>query len=177
MDIAVHKNWGSHIDASHSRQPLVKGERLVRYEVNAVIWIWRSFCRHVYLARRRFPIFRAEAAPARPWLLWLGGGGRMGDGRKMRASLAELLFCRRRPYRVECTGSLSTSEVKQRRARLVLGWGTAWEDFRVLSAFRSSACTLARVAQMMYAWHILESRIPTGHVTIFALCGGSNSRP
>ncbi len=32
-----HKNSGSHIDASHSRQPLVKGERLVRYEVNAVI--------------------------------------------------------------------------------------------------------------------------------------------
>ena len=31
------KNLGSHIDASHSRQPLVKGERLVRYEVNAVI--------------------------------------------------------------------------------------------------------------------------------------------
>ena len=30
-------NSGSHIDASHSRQPLVKGERLVRYEVNAVI--------------------------------------------------------------------------------------------------------------------------------------------
>jgi|NorSeaMetagenome_1021524.scaffolds.fasta_scaffold93049_1 hypothetical protein len=32
-----HKNLGSHIDASHSRQPLVKGERLVRYEVNAVM--------------------------------------------------------------------------------------------------------------------------------------------
>ena len=31
------KNCGSHIDASHSRQPLVKGERLVRYEVNAVM--------------------------------------------------------------------------------------------------------------------------------------------
>ena len=42
--------------------------------------------------------------------------------------------CRRRPYRVECTGSLSTSEVKQHRARSVLGWGTAWEDLRVLSA-------------------------------------------
>ena len=42
---------------------------------------------------------------------------------------------RRRPYRVECTGSLLTSEVKQHRARLVLGWGTAWEDLRVLSAF------------------------------------------
>ena len=43
-----------------------------------------------------------------------------------------------RPYRVECTGSLLTSEVKRRRARLVLGWGTAWEDLRVLSAFPSS---------------------------------------
>ena len=32
-----HKNSGSHIDASHSRQPLVKGERLVRHEVNAVM--------------------------------------------------------------------------------------------------------------------------------------------
>ena len=40
-----------------------------------------------------------------------------------------------RPYRVKCTGSLLTSEVKRRRARLVLGWGTAWEDLRVLSAF------------------------------------------
>ena len=28
-----------------------------------------------------------------------------------------------RPYRVECTGSLPTSEVKRRRDRLVLGWG------------------------------------------------------
>ena len=32
-------NLGSHIDASHSRQPLVKGERLVRYEVNAVMYL------------------------------------------------------------------------------------------------------------------------------------------
>ena len=31
------KNSGNHIAASHSRQPLVKGERLVRYEVNAVM--------------------------------------------------------------------------------------------------------------------------------------------
>ena len=36
-DQGLHKNLGSHIDASHSRQPLVKGERLVRYEVNAVM--------------------------------------------------------------------------------------------------------------------------------------------
>ena len=39
-----------------------------------------------------------------------------------------------RPYRVEYTGSLPTSEVKRRRARLVLGWGTAREDLRVLPA-------------------------------------------
>ena len=49
--------------------------------------------------------------------------------------MQETLPFRRRPYRVECTGSLPTSEVKRRRARLVLGWGTAWEDLRVLSAF------------------------------------------
>ena len=52
-----------------------------------------------------------------------------------RLEQVELVCCRRRPYRVECTGSLLTSEVKQRRARSVLGWGTAWEDLRVLSAF------------------------------------------
>ena len=42
-----HKNSRSHIDASHSRQPLVKGERLVRYEVNAVMFIDRALMRHV----------------------------------------------------------------------------------------------------------------------------------
>ena len=31
------KNWARHIDASHSQQPLVKGERSVRCEANAVI--------------------------------------------------------------------------------------------------------------------------------------------
>ena len=44
-----------------------------------------------------------------------------------------------RPYHVECTGSLLTSEVKRHRARLVLGWGTAWEDLRVLPAPPSQA--------------------------------------
>ena len=42
-----------------------------------------------------------------------------------------------RPYHVECTGSLLTSEVKRHRARLVLGWGTAWEDLRALPSFPS----------------------------------------
>ena len=60
--------------------------------------------------------------------------------------------CRWRPYRVECTGSLPTSEVKRRRARLVLGWGTAREDLRVPPAFATPtllrpqpATTLARL--------------------------------
>ena len=41
--------------------------------------------------------------------------------------------CRQRPYHVENTGSRPITEVKQRRARLVLGWVTAWEH-RVLLA-------------------------------------------
>jgi hypothetical protein len=48
---------------------------------------------------------------------------------------------RRRPYRVLCTGFLLTSEAKRRRARLVLGWGTAREYIRVLSAFLYSLYT------------------------------------
>ena len=56
-------------------------------------------------------------------------------------SLAERLYLRWRPYRVERTGSLPTSEVKRRRARLVLGWGTAREDLRMPPALSTSrAC-------------------------------------
>ena len=66
----------------------------------------------------------------------------MGPGRKV-ATENMLPHCKQhcehcicwRPYRVECTGSLLTSEVKRHRARLVLGWGTVWEDLWVLSAF------------------------------------------
>jgi hypothetical protein len=42
---------------------------------------------------------------------------------------------RQRPYRDECTGSLSNSEVNRRRAWSVLGWVTAWEALWVLLAF------------------------------------------
>ena len=56
------KNSGSHIDASHSRQPLVKGERLVRYEVNAVMLMYAfqllcrgGFARDVCLLRNGGP--------------------------------------------------------------------------------------------------------------------------
>ena len=40
-----------------------------------------------------------------------------------------------RPYCAEHTRSHQNSEVKQRKARSVLGWGTAWEVLRVLLAF------------------------------------------
>ena len=53
----------------------------------------------------------------------------------MRPFFVLCIIRRQRPYRVECTGSLPNSEVKRRRARLVLGWGTAREDLRVLLAF------------------------------------------
>ena len=40
----------------------------------------------------------------------------------------------KRSYRDEYTGSLPNSEVNRRRARSVLGWGTAWEALWVLLA-------------------------------------------
>ena len=40
-----------------------------------------------------------------------------------------------RPYCDENTGSLPNSEVKHRKARIVLGWVTAREVLRVLLAF------------------------------------------
>lgn len=46
-----------------------------------------------------------------------------------------LTIFRCRPYYTERTGSLLNSEVKRCKARLVLGSGTAWEPFRVLTAF------------------------------------------
>ena len=60
-------------------------------------------------------------------------GEERGD-RKANETLADREF-RWRPYRVEYTGSLLTSEVKRHRAWLVLGWGTAWEHPQVLPAF------------------------------------------
>ena len=60
--------------------------------------------------------------------------------------------CRWRPYRVECTGSLPNSEVKRRRARLVLGWGTAREDLRVPPAFRNFPMDRALACLSSVTW-------------------------
>ena len=59
-----------------------------------------------------------------------------------------------RPYHVECTGSLPNSEVKRHRARLVLGWGTAREDLRVLPAFSANA--------NLSCWHWQAAAFLTG---------------
>ena len=68
----------------------------------------------------------------------------------LRALVSSFLFCfvhsspykhyfslvyRQRPYHVENTGSRPITEVKQRRARLVLGWVTAWEHRVLLATF------------------------------------------
>ena len=78
-----------------------------------------------------------------------GGGGRHFISRSSPFAVSlsldfkenrHTLFCWR-PCRVECTGSLLTSEVKRHRARLVPGWGTAWG---ALPAFLHLLDTLAR---------------------------------
>ena len=63
-----------------------------------------------------------------------------------------------RPYRAECTGSLPTSEVKRRRARLVLGWGTAREDLRVLPALFPASFVSCRLC-------FLPALCPAGFVS------------
>ena len=97
----------------------------------------RRSLRHAYgsghAPRRR--CFQTAFCMAWPGLAWPWLGPASGLASTHPAFLLFRNMSRRRPYRVECTGSLSTSEVKQHRARLVLGWGTAWEDLRVLSAF------------------------------------------
>ena len=90
-------------------------------------------------------------------------------------------FCRWRPYRVECTGSLPNSEVKRRRARLVLGWGTAREDLRVPPAFFSFPLGRARAWFSSVTWigHSLSlgaehgSGVPRFFVraVLWSLCG------
>ena len=61
------------------------------------------------------------------------GTVRTGQSHSYKVSLVSvynaLKYCHPclRPYHVENTGSRPITEVKQRRARLVLGWVTAWE--------------------------------------------------
>ena len=68
--LGTRKNSGNHIAASHSLQPLVKGERLVRYEVNAVI-PWHCATGAIYntLQEWRFGALAQSCTSALPTLL------------------------------------------------------------------------------------------------------------
>ena len=72
-------------------------------------------------------------------------------------SMTTLQLERWRPYRVECTGFLPTSEVKRRRTRLVLRWGAAGEDRRVLPAFEVWGCDQA----MFVSWVCFGVWVPS----------------
>ncbi len=63
-----------------------------------------------------------------------------------------------RPYCVENTGSLPNSEVKHRKARIVLGWVTAREVLRVLLAF----LFLYLLSDIYAIPRILTSRVYSG---------------
>ena len=106
-------------------------------------WPVSSSAGHVGCQNHGWRNIAVDFAGCRPTV---GGGQCMSGGafRYLVALSAALgaANCRWRPYRVECTGSLPTSEVKRRRARLVLGWGTAREDLRVLPAFRFNRAVL-----------------------------------
>ena len=72
-------------------------------------------------------------------------------------------LCRWRPYRVESTRSLPTSEVKQPRAWLVVWWGTTWEDQGAASFCLFSFswpiaphCPLSNRIDRTITWHFLR---------------------
>ena len=93
-----HKNSRNHIDASHSRQPLVKGERLVRYEVNAVIPLPRLVARRVQLRH----VFQCAMFPG----MYICG--RVGSGSE--ATLCSFLFSLYNvPRHAKCVGEWKAS--------------------------------------------------------------------
>ena len=70
-----------------------------------------------------------------------------------------LAVCRQRPYHVESTGSRPITEVKQRRARLVLGWVTAWEHRVLLATFFLFFFFFFLLSFLWYSdWFIWNSR-------------------
>ena len=78
-----------------------------------------------------------------------------------------LLFVRPRPYHVGNTGSRLITEVKQRRARLVLAWVTGWE-YRVLRPFLFT--TLACLFACCHWHNTSDQNIYNGlhvHITFF----------
>ena len=104
------KNYESHIDASLSRQPLVKGERLVRYEVNAVMAVQRLSSPR--LGRMRNNCHMSLAGRLRPPTCYMGifPVARRGHGNAFRR-------CARDCSRAWCAAVSLGAELLPRRVR------------------------------------------------------------
>ena len=76
--------------------------------------------------------------------LVLQAGDKVIDAIDYTDILCPIYVCQR-PYCAEHTRSHQNSEVKQRKARSVLGWGTAWEVLRMLLALVSGLIPNASV--------------------------------
>ena len=81
-----------------------------------------------------------------------------GSFRHARSYQCDDLRCRQRPYFVEYTRSHPNSEVKRRKARSVLGWGTAREALRVLLAF--CFCFRFLICKIVFAPVAVARRFP-----------------
>ncbi|KXZ75697.1 hypothetical protein TcasGA2_TC032278 [Tribolium castaneum] len=77
-------------------------------------------------------------------------GDRLGTPRQLIYSEDEKTF-RQRPYHAEYTSSRLITEVKQRRARLVLGWVTAWEHRVPLPPFLFYNALNKILGQLIYS--------------------------
>ena len=128
--------------ASHQHTVGLRGAAAHTTEMVGMILFWRRYCVCSAGHRSHFGSRYKTGCCGHAGLLAFPGGSSPGVARtrcQLTIVLAPTrtwnLSSRWRPYRVECTGSLPTSEVKRRRARLVLGWGTAREDLWVLPAF------------------------------------------
>ena len=86
----------------------------------------------------------------------------------------QIVCCR--PYSAEYTGSHLNSEVKQWKARLVLGWGTPRELLRVLTAFSRSIEShqlyyyKSTRLQTYHIIHRIETHMPQPGVQYPAVC-------
>ncbi|KXZ75764.1 hypothetical protein TcasGA2_TC031085 [Tribolium castaneum] len=77
-------------------------------------------------------------------------GDRLGTPRQLMSFEDEKTF-RQRPYHAEYTSSRLITEVKQRRARLVLGWVTAWEHRVPLPPFLFYNALNKILGQLIYS--------------------------
>jgi hypothetical protein len=118
-----------------TRQPAERAGRAILIDLIGFFQTFRAWALARTLAMR---FFYAEA-----WVAGGKAGAGVQEGRepmqnqwkKAWGNNGKSIGTCPRTCHVECAGSFLTSEVKRPRAWLVLGWGAAWEDLRVLPAF------------------------------------------